>query len=146
LTQLNITHVVVISLTAVFLLVALDRAGELRGPQPTYTPPAAPAPVVAAVVDPDKGKPPPHNDTVADLPDGNGREVTFYTCTACHGVALIKAQGLTRDLWDSTFDLMLERHKMAPVKPEERAEILDYLTEQFPPRRRGRNADNPFLK
>jgi hypothetical protein len=146
LTQLNITHVVVISLTAVFLLVALDRAGQLRGPQPTYAPPAVPAPAVAAIVDPDKGKPPPHNDTVEDLPDGKGREVTFYACTACHGVALIKAQGLTRDLWDSTFDLMLERHKMAPVKPEERAEILDYLTDQFPPRRKGRNADNPFLK
>jgi hypothetical protein len=120
LTRINITHVVVISLAA---------------------------PVAAAPVDPDKGKPPPHNDTVADLPDGKGREVTFYACTACHGVALIKAQGLTRDLWDSTFDLMLERHKMAPVKAEERAEILHYLAEQFPPRRgRGRGADNPFLK
>ena len=50
-------------------------------------------------------------------------------------MALIKAQGLTRDLWDSTFDLMLEKHRMPPVKPEERAEILDYLAEQFPPRR-----------
>ncbi len=146
-TQLNITHVVVISLTAVFLLVALDRAGELRGPQPTYAPPAAPTVAAPATqVDPDKGKPPPHNDTVDDLPEGKGREVTFYTCTACHGVALIKAQGLTRDLWDSSIDLMLEKHRMAPVKPEERAEILDYLSEQFPPRRRGRNVDNPFLK
>ena len=144
-TQINITHVVVISLTAVFLLVALDRAGELRGPQPTYTPPVAPA-AVAPQVDPDKGKPPPHNDTVEDLPDGKGRETTFYACTACHGVALIKAQGLTRDLWDSTFELMLEKHRMPPVKPAERAEILDYLGQQFPPRRRGRNADNPFLK
>ncbi len=146
-TQLNITHVVVISLTAVFLLVALDRAGELRGPRPTYAPPATLAPATpGAMADPDKGKPPPHNDTVADLPDGKGRETTFYACTACHGVALIKAQGLTRDLWDSTFDLMLEKHRMAPVKPEERVEILDYLAEQFPPRRRGRGADNPFLK
>lgn len=144
-TQLNISHAVVITLTATFLLLGLDRAGELRGPQPTYTPRAAPA-APAAVADPDKGKPPPHNDTVDDLPDGKGREVTFYSCTACHGVALIKAQGLTRDLWDSTFDLMLERHKMVPVKAEERAEILDYLAEQFPPRRKGRNADNPFLK
>jgi hypothetical protein len=148
LTQLNISHAVVITLTATFLVLGLDRAGELRGPQPTYTPPAAPAVPAAAppTVDPDKGKPPPHNDTVDDLPEGKGREVTFYTCTACHGVALIKAQGLTRDLWDQSIDLMLERHKMAPVKPEERAEILDYLVEQFPPRRKGRNADNPFLK
>ena len=142
--QLNITHVVVISLTAVVLLVALDRAGELRGPQAAYMPP--PTPVPAPVVDPDKGKPPPHNDTVDDLPAGKGRDTTFYACTACHGVALIKAQGLTRDLWDSSIDLMIERHRMPPPKPEERAEVLDYLAEQFPPRRKGRGADNPFLK
>lgn len=146
-TQLNITHVVVISLTAVFLLVVMDRAGELRGPQPTYLPAAKPVPAApAAAVDPDKGKPPPHTDTVDDLPDGTGRDVTFYTCTACHGVALIKAQGLTRELWDSSIDLMIEKHRMPPVKPDERAQILDYLVEQFPPRRKGRGGDNPFLK
>jgi len=144
LTQLNITHVVVISLTAVFLLVVMDRAGALRGPQSAWVPPAKPAPVAA--VDPDKGKPPPHNDTVDDLPTGKGRDTTFYACTACHGVALIKAQGLTRDLWDSSIDLMIEKHRMPPPKPAERAEILDYLAEQFAPRRRGRGADNPFLK
>lgn len=142
--QLTITHVVVITLTAVFLLVALDRAGELRGPQPGYVPPAKPAPIAA--VDPNKGKPPPHNDTVADLPDGKGRETTFYACTACHGVALIKAQGLTRELWDASLDLMVSRHHMVPMKPVERTEVLDYLVEQFPPRRKGRAADNPFLK
>jgi hypothetical protein len=144
--QLTITHVVVVSLTAVFLLVALDRAGELRGPQPGYVPPAKPAPAAVAAVDPDKGKPPPHNDTVADLPDGKGRDTTFYACTACHGVALIKAQGLTRDLWDASLDLMVSRHHMVPMKPEERVEVLDYLVEQFPPRRKGRSTENPFLK
>lgn len=142
--QLNITHVVVIALTAVFVLVAMDRTGELRGPQPAWVPQAVPAPVAA--VDPDKGKPPPHNDTVEDLPAGKGRDTTFYACTACHGVALIKAQGLTRDLWDSSIDLMVERHRMPAPKPEERAEVLDYLAEQFPPRRKGRGSDNPFFK
>ena len=146
--QLTITHVVVITLTAVFLLVAMDRAGELRGPQAAYVPPAKPAPAAAAsvVADSEKGKPPPHHDKIEDLPDGKGREVTFYTCTACHGVALIKAQGLTRELWDSTLDLMVEKHRVPQFKPAERAEILDYLSEQFPPRRKGRAADNPFLK
>jgi hypothetical protein len=144
--SLNITHAVVVTLTATFLLLAADRAGELRKNQPAYVPPAKPAVAVAPAVDPDKGKPPPHNDTVDDLPDGKGREVTFYACTACHGVALIKAQGLTRDLWDSTFDLMIEKHRMPPVKAGERAEILDYLAEQFPPRRKGRGGDNPFLR
>jgi len=146
LSQLTLTPVVVITLTATFLLRALDRSGELGRRQPPYAPPVKPAATAPAVHDSEKGKPPPHNDTVEDLPEGKGREVTFYTCTACHGVALIKAQGLTRDLWDSSFDLMLEKHRMPPVKPAERAEILDYLSEQFPPRRRGRGADNPFLK
>jgi len=143
LSRLTITPVVVITLTATFLLLAFDRAGELRKNQVGYVPP--PKPAVAAAPDPDKGKPPPHNDKPEDLPDGKGRDVTFYTCTACHGVALIKAQGLTRDLWDSTFDLMLEKHRMPPVKAAERAEILDYLSTQFPPRRQ-RGGDNPFLK
>lgn len=143
--QITVTPVVVITLAATFLLLALDRSGELGRRQPPYAPTAKPAAAPAAI-DSEKGKPPPHNDKVEDLPEGKGRDITFYTCTACHGVALIKAQGLTRDLWDSTFDLMLEKHRMPPVKAAERTEILDYLSEQFPPRRRGRGADNPFLK
>jgi hypothetical protein len=141
--RLTIAHACVIALATAFVLLAADRAGHLRAKGAAWTPPPKAAP---AVVNPDAGKPPPHHDKVEDLPDGPGREVTFYTCTACHGVALIKAQGLTRDLWDSTFDLMLEKHRMPPVKAAERAEILDYLSEQFPPRRRGRGGDNPFLK
>jgi hypothetical protein len=146
LSRLTITPVVVITLAATFVLLGLDRAGELRPNRPVYVPPAKPAPARPVAADSEKGKPPPHNDKVEDLPEGKGRETTFYTCTACHGVALIKAQGLTRDLWDATFDLMLEKHRMPPVKAADRGEILDYLAEQFPPRRKGRGADNPFLK
>lgn len=144
--QLTIAHVCVIALATTFVLLGLDRAGYLRPNTNVHVPTPPPPKVAPAAVDANAGKPPPHNDKVEDLPDGPGREVTFYTCTACHGVALIKAQGLTRDLWDSTFDLMLEKHRMPPVKAAERAEIVDYLSQQFPPRRRGRGADNPFLK
>jgi hypothetical protein len=142
--RITMTHAVVGMLTVVLLLAA-DKTGELRKDKYVWAPPAKPVPVA---VDPDKGKPPIHHDKLEDLPDGKGRDVTFYTCTACHGVALIKAQGLTRELWDNSFELMLTRHRMPPVKPEERAEILDYLAEQFPPRRptRGRGGDNPFLR
>jgi hypothetical protein len=143
---LTIKHVCVIALGTAFILLAADRAGHMRGKQATWTPLAKAPPRIVAAPDPEAGKPPPHNDRVEDLPDGPGREVTFYTCTACHGVALIKAQGLTRELWDHTFDMMLEKHRMPPVKPAERAEILDYLAAQFPPRRRTRGGDNPFLK
>ena len=144
--QLTVGPVIVITLAATFIVLGLDRAGELRPNRPVYSPPVKVAPGPAVAIDTEKGKPPPHNDKVEDLPEGKGRETTFYTCTACHGVALIKAQGLTRDLWDSSIDLMLEKHRMPPVKAEERAEILDYLSEQFPPRRKGRGGDNPFLK
>lgn len=140
--RINIANVCVVTLTAVVLLLATDKTGSWD--RHIYVPPPKPAPAAAA--DPEKGKPPPHNDKVEDMPEGKGRETTFYTCTACHGVALIKAQGLTRDLWESSIDLMIEKHRMPPVKAEERSEILAYLTEQFPPRRRGRNSDNPFLK
>jgi len=148
--RITMTHAVVAALAATFLLVAADRSGNLRKDRHLWvaTPPA-PAPnadVPRPAVDPDKGKPPPHNDKLEDLPEGKGRDVTFYACTACHGVALIKAQGLTRELWDASIDLMVARHRMPPVKPAERAEILDYLAEQFPPRRKARGADNPFLK
>ena len=149
--RLTMTHAVVATLATTFLLLAADKSGALRRevyvpPAPKAAPAAATAVAAAPAFDPDKGKPPPHNDTVDDLPPGPHRELTFLTCTACHGVALIKAQGLTRDLWDSTIDLMLQRHRMPPVKPEERAEILDYLAATFPPRRQGRGSDNPFLK
>jgi hypothetical protein len=145
--EITITHVVVITLATTFLLLAADKTGGMRKSQPAYVSPAArPAATATPAFDSDKGKPPPHNDKPEDLPDGKGRDVTFYTCTACHGVALIKAQGLTRELWDSTFDLMLQRHRMPPVPPAERAEILDYLAATFPPRRRARESDNPFLK
>lgn len=137
---MNIGWVVTICLTAFFLLLAADRAGELRRDRYVWTPPAPP---VAA---PPPAVPPPHSDTVEDLPDGKGRDTTFYACAACHGVAIIKAQGMSRELWEASFDLMIERHRMPPTKPEERAEILDYLAEQFPPRRRSRGGDNPFLR
>jgi hypothetical protein len=146
--RITMTHAVVISLTAVVLLLAADKSGELRKNQYVWVPPAKPAPVVAAE-ESDKGKPPPHFDKLEDLPEGKGRETTFYTCAACHGVALIKSQGMSRELWDASIDYMIVRHRMPVPKPEERVEILDYLAEQFPPRRPargGRGGDNPFLK
>jgi hypothetical protein len=145
--KLTIGHVCVVALASTFIILGADKAGDLRKPGPVHVPPPRAVPK-AAPVDAGTGKPPPHNDTVEDLPEGAGREVTFYTCTACHGVALIKAQGMTRELWSGSFDLMLEKHRMPPVKPAEREEILDYLAEQFPPRRkrRGGSGENPFLK
>jgi hypothetical protein len=78
-----------------------------------------------------------------DLPEGKGREEAFYGCTACHGFALVRQQGMSRERWDETIDYMSTRHNMPELDPADRALILDYLAAQFPPRQRGR--PNPFL-
>jgi len=77
------------------------------------------------------------------LPEGPGRDETFYGCTACHGTAIIRQQGMTRERWDETMRVMTEKHGMAAYDGELRALILDYLAANFPPRRRA--PDNPFL-
>ena len=60
--EVTITHVVVITVTATFILLGLDKAGELRPNRPAYVPPARPAAIAAPEHDPghdpDRGKPP----------------------------------------------------------------------------------------
>jgi hypothetical protein len=78
-----------------------------------------------------------------DMPDGPARVLTFATCTACHGIKLVKAQGMSRRRWEETLQLMIEKNGMPVPDPEVRAQIVDYLSMAFP-ERRGRA--NPFLK
>jgi hypothetical protein len=85
-------------------------------------------------------------DEVDDLPAGPGQEETFYTCTACHGLALIKSQGMSSERWSSTISLMVKTHNMPEPSPEERDLIVSYLAEHFPPRQQQRGWQNPFLK
>lgn len=82
-------------------------------------------------------------ETPEVLPEGPGRDETFYGCTACHGTAIIRQQGMTRERWDETMRIMTEKHGMAAYDGELRALILNYLAVNFPPRRR--TPDNPFL-
>ena len=70
-----------------------------------------------------------------DLPEGEGRDDAFYQCSACHGFNLVTRQGMSRALWEDTWDLMVERHGMADPGPEAREIILSYLAETFPPQR-----------
>jgi hypothetical protein len=82
-------------------------------------------------------------ETPEALPEGPGREETFYGCVACHGTAIIRQQGMTRERWDETLRLMTSRHGMPDYDGELRDLILDYLATNFPPRRRA--PANPFL-
>lgn len=151
---------ITISIIALAAALMLDRAVGLRPrpeparPTPTASPqtPAPVTPPARAGTLPKGASPrnlPPdanHQDTIDSLPPGKGQEETFYTCAACHGTALIKQQGLSRDLWEASFQLMIDRHGMARPDDADRALIIEYLATNFPPRRRGRGGDNPFLK
>lgn len=83
-------------------------------------------------------------ETPESLPEGPGREETFYGCTACHGTAIIRQQGMSRERWDETLRVMTSKHGMADYDGELRELILTYLEANFPPRRRA--PTNPFLQ
>jgi hypothetical protein len=74
----------------------------------------------------------PRIPVIEELPEGPGREETFYACTACHGLDLIKAQRMDTAGWERTLDYMINVQGMFPPTPEERAVIVGYLSTVFP--------------
>lgn len=77
------------------------------------------------------------------FPDGPHRDEVFYFCTACHGSDLVRAQGHSRERWAEVLQIMVEKHNMAELDPDELNYTLDYLAKAFPPK--GRAYSNPFL-
>lgn len=65
------------------------------------------------------------------LPPGEGREAVFYTCQACHSLAIVKQQGLSRKSWNETLEWMVEEQGMPELEPEEQEQILDYLSSVY---------------
>ena len=87
----------------------------------------------------------PKDERPEDLPEGPGREETFYACTACHGFKLVAAQGLSRAQWDESLTWMTTRHNMADIQGADRDLILGYLEKHYPPGAPGRGGwRNPF--
>ncbi|TVP73708.1 MAG: hypothetical protein EA339_02550 [Rhodobacteraceae bacterium] len=84
-------------------------------------------------------------DGPEDLPEGEGRDEAFYACIACHSMQVVTRQGMTRGMWQDTLTLMVERHGMMELEPDEHELILSYLSEHFPAARAtGRGWTNPF--
>ncbi len=61
------------------------------------------------------------------LPDAPGREEVLIYCGACHSMALVVQQGLTRAQWADALDWMYEEQGMAVLEPEVETLVLDYL-------------------
>ncbi|WP_119165760.1 aldehyde dehydrogenase [Algihabitans albus] len=66
-----------------------------------------------------------------DMPPGEGRETVFYMCSACHSMAIVTQQGLSRKRWDDVLDWMVEDQGMAELDEATRNEILDYLADHY---------------
>ena len=90
----------------------------------------------------------PRDESPEEFVAGEGRDQTFYTCTACHGFKLVAAQGLTRAQWDDSINLMIRRHNMPPPDDKDRAVLLGYLEATYPPRAPAARGgwQNPFAK
>ena len=65
------------------------------------------------------------------LIDGPGAEDTFYMCSACHSIALVKQQRLSDARWDYLWTWMIEEQGMADPGDELRETILHYLKEHY---------------
>ncbi len=70
--------------------------------------------------------------TIDELPEGAGREDVFYTCTACHGLDIIKAQRLSPARWDEVIAVMVTANGLPEPTPAERRVLVDYLAAAFP--------------
>lgn len=66
-----------------------------------------------------------------DWPGGPGQAETGQLCNACHSLAIVKQQQLSRSNWDELLVWMVEEQGMAEQPPERRTLILDYLTRNF---------------
>jgi cytochrome c len=65
------------------------------------------------------------------LPEGPGKEETFYLCHTCHSFLLVSQQRLSRPHWDETLDWMVEEQGMPEIVDEERELVLDYLETHY---------------
>lgn len=89
----------------------------------------------------------PRDESPEEFPAGQGRDETFYSCTACHGFRLVAQQGLNRRQWEESLDWMTVKHGMPKLDDADRKVVLDYLETTYPPRApAGRGSPNPFLK
>jgi cytochrome c len=77
------------------------------------------------------GQPVAAQDEFQGLAEGPGQEETYYACTACHSIHLVKQQRLSRARWDKTLTWMVEEQGMPELEPEEGALILDYLASHY---------------
>lgn len=78
------------------------------------------------------------DETLAQLPEGEGREEVSIYCGACHSLRLVTQQRLPRYRWEELLVWMNEKQGMERLDADEEQLVIDYLAEHFgtPKRRR----------
>src|SRR3546814_12561898 len=71
------------------------------------------------------------NPEYGNLPDTPGVEDTFYLCSACHSLAIIKQQRVPPRRWDYLWNWMIEKQGMPEQDVETKQAILTYLKRHF---------------
>jgi cytochrome c len=71
------------------------------------------------------------DDGFRGLPEGPGQEETYYACTPCHSIHLVRQQRLSRARWEKTLKWMVKEQGMPELEPQERALVLDYLVSHY---------------
>src|SRR5215813_3045583 len=66
-----------------------------------------------------------------EFPERPGKETVVRVCGPCHGAEVLVAKGRTRQEWTDVITSMVTRG--AKGTTEEFAEVLNYLTVNFPP-------------
>ena len=88
----------------------------------------------------------PREESPEEFVAGEGRDDTFYTCTACHNFKLVAQQGMNRRQWEDILVVMNEKHGMPKLDDKDREVVLKYLETAYPPRApESRGWQNPFL-
>jgi len=68
---------------------------------------------------------------MTDLPPGEGREVTFALCGACHSMKLVVQQRLPEHRWDELWTWMIQTQGMPDPGPDLKKQIVTYLKQNF---------------
>lgn len=88
-------------------------------------------PMRPAMPSPGASPRPEGNPEYGGLIEGPGAEETFYMCSACHSIALVRQQRLSDARWDYLWTWMIKEQGMADGGEELRQTILGYLKEHY---------------
>ncbi|MDG9666398.1 hypothetical protein [Hahella sp. CR1] len=78
----------------------------------------------------------------SDWPEGPGSQEAGALCGACHSLALVKQQGLSKESWDEVLTWMQEEQGMPELNAELRSLILEYLSTNFNPETHAQRRNN----